>query len=188
MDAPTKGHSQQPDAETATLAAGCFWCTEAVFQQLKGVVSVTPGYAGGNRENPTYDDVSTGETGHTEAIQIVFDPTIIPYEQILDVFWNTHDPTTPNQQGPDAGTQYRSMIFYHNEQQRKAAQASREKLERSGKFESPIVTEITPFTNFFPAEDYHQDFYANNPAHPYCRAIIDPKLQKLFKQFPDKVT
>jgi methionine-S-sulfoxide reductase len=173
--------------ETATLAAGCFWCTEAVFQQLKGVLSVTPGYAGGAMENPSYEKVSTGKTGHAEAIEIVFDPNVISYEEILDVFWNTHDPTTPNQQGADVGTQYRSLIFYHDQKQKERAEASRENLENSGKFTSPIVTEIIPFTNFFPAENYHQDFYANNPAHPYCQAIIDPKIQKLFKKFPDKV-
>lgn len=176
-----------PHRETATLAAGCFWCTQAVFQQLKGVTVVTPGYTGGTIGNPSYEQVSTGTTGHAEAIQIKFDPAIISYEQILDVFWSSHDPTTPNQQGADVGSQYRSMIFYHDERQKEIAENSREKMETSGKFTNPVITDISPFTTFTKAEDYHQDFYTNNPSHPYCLAIIDPKIQKLFKEFPDQV-
>lgn len=173
--------------EVATLAAGCFWCTEALFQQLKGVCKVVPGYAGGDKENPSYEQVSTGKTGHAEAIQITFDPAIISYKDILDVFWASHDPTTKDQQGNDMGPQYRSMIFYHDEKQKTAAEQSREQRETSGKFPNPIVTEIIPFENFFPAEDYHQDFYTKNPSHPYCQAVIDPKIQKLLKTFPDKI-
>lgn len=145
------------------------------------------GYAGGETSNPSYEEVSRGTTGHAEAIQITFDPTVIPYEKLLEVFWRTHDPTTVNRQGPDTGPQYRSVIFTHSEDQQRVAVASKEHLKKSGRYRDPIVTEIIPFTNFYPAEEYHQDFYAKNPAYGYCQLIIDPKIEKLKKEFPDDV-
>ncbi len=173
--------------ETATLAGGCFWCTEAVFQKLTGVESVTPGYTGGLIDNPTYEEVSSGESGHAEAIQIEFDPKIISFETLLDVFWQLHDPTTLNQQGADHGTQYRSAIFYHSEKQKEIAEQSLEKAESSGMYPDKFVTEIVEFDKFFPAEEEHRNFYENNPNQPYCRIVIDPKIQKLFKKFGDKI-
>ncbi len=173
--------------ETATLAGGCFWCTEAIFKRLKGVTSVIPGYAGGQMENPSYEDVCSGTTGHAEAIQITFDPTIISYDKLLDVFWHLHDPTTLNQQGNDIGTQYRSAIFYHSEKQKQIAEESKEELGKSGMYNQPIVTNITPFTNFYKAENYHQDYYDKNKSAPYCQVIIDPKIQKLMKEYKQEV-
>ena len=156
-------HRAGKTAQTATFAGGCFWCTEAAFEPLGGVVSVTSGYTGGTKPNPTYEEVSSGTTGHAESVQIVYDPSTISYEQLLDVFWRNIDPTTPNQQFADKGTQYRSAIFYHDEEQRRAAEASKQQLAKSGKFAAPIVTEITPASTFYPAEDYHQDYYKKNP-------------------------
>jgi peptide-methionine (S)-S-oxide reductase len=173
--------------ETATLGAGCFWCVEAVFQELRGVHHVESGYAGGTVEHPTYEQVCRGVTGHAEAIQITFDPQVITFEELLDVFWRTHDPTTLNRQGPDVGTQYRSAIFYHNEQQRHSAEKSKQETDAAGLWPAPIVTEIVPFTNFYPAEAYHQNFYRQNPYQPYCTVMINPKLQKLRKEFPEKL-
>ncbi len=175
------------ELETATLANGCFWCTEAVFKRLKGVVSVIPGYSGGQRENPSYEQVSSGATGHAEAIQIKFDPKILPYEKLLDIFFHTHNPTTLNQQGNDIGTQYRSAIFYHDEQQKQIAEKSKTDLENSHYYKDPIVTEIVPFTHFYEAENYHQDYYNNNRNAPYCTFVIDPKLQKLLKEYGNEV-
>jgi len=169
--------------EIATLAGGCFWCTEAIFKRLKGVTSVIPGYAGGEKPNPTYDEVCSGTTGHAEAIQIEFDPSIISYDKILEVFWHLHDPTTPNQQGNDIGTQYRSEIFYHSAKQNRIAEESKEELEKSKAFNRPIVTQIVPFTNFYKAENYHQNYYDKNKSAPYCQVIVDPKIQKLMKEF-----
>jgi peptide-methionine (S)-S-oxide reductase len=169
--------------ETATLANGCFWCTEAVIRRLKGVESVTSGYSGGNVPNPSYEQVCTGRTGHAEAAQVVFDPAVISFETLLEVFFKTHDPTTLNRQGYDVGTQYRSAVFYHDEAQRQTAERVKAALDASGEYDDPIVTEITAFTNFYPAEAYHRDFYENNQGHPYCRAIIDPKVRKLYKDF-----
>jgi peptide-methionine (S)-S-oxide reductase len=169
--------------ETATLAGGCFWCTEALFKRLKGVISVTPGYAGGTKENPTYEEVCSGKTGHAESTQIDFDPTIIPYEKILDVFWHTHNPTTLNQQGNDIGTQYRSVIFYRGEKQKEVALKSKENLEKEGLYKNKIVTEIIPFTNFYKAENYHENYYDKNKNYPYCTYVIDPKIQKLMQKF-----
>jgi peptide-methionine (S)-S-oxide reductase len=169
--------------ETATLAGGCFWCTEAIFKNLKGVISVTPGYSGGKTENPTYEQVCTGTTGHAEAIQVEFNPTIIPFELLLDVFFATHDPTTPNRQGHDLGEQYRSVIFYHNDGQRLASENTVKQLEKEKTFDNPIVTQIVPFTNFYPAEDYHREYYANNPDKPYCQIVINPKIAKLRHKF-----
>ena len=163
--------------QRATLGGGCFWCIEAVFEQLPGVKSVVSGYAGGRKPNPTYREVCSGSTGHAEAVQIEFDPSVISYQELLAVFWQAHDPTTLNRQGPDMGTQYRSIIFYHDEAQRMAAAQS--KAEAAARLGRVVVTELVPFTVFYPAEPYHQDFYRNNPQQPYCRAYIQPKLEKL---------
>lgn len=165
-------------AEVATLAAGCFWCTEAVLQQLPGVISVTSGYTGGHGANPTYEQVCRGDTGYAEASEVVFDPKKITYDQLLETFWRMHDPTTLNRQGNDAGTQYRSAIFYKNEAQKETAEKS--KAENQKRFKSPIVTEITQAGTFYPAESYHQDYYRQNKdQNPYCRIVIQPKLEKL---------
>lgn len=163
--------------EKATLGAGCFWCVEAVFERLDGVQSVVSGYAGGSKPNPTYEEVCSGETGHAEVAQITFDPAKISYEQILNIFWQSHDPTTLNRQGGDRGTQYRSVIFYHGEQQKAIAEKS--KLSAQKLFADPIVTEIQPLPTFYAAENYHQDYFRNNPNAPYCRMVIAPKLSKL---------
>jgi peptide-methionine (S)-S-oxide reductase len=162
--------------EVATLGGGCFWCTEAIYQMLPGVKSVTSGYAGGTTENPTYKQVCTGNTGHAEAIQVEFDPQRISYEKILETFWEAHDPTTLNRQGNDVGTQYRSIILYSSEAQRIAAEKS--KAEAQKRFSAPIVTEIVPLKKFYKAEGYHQDYYRSNPNQPYCRAVIRPKVEK----------
>lgn len=169
--------------ELATLAGGCFWCTEAVFQKLKGVDMVTPGYSGGTIDNPSYGEVSSGESGHAEVIQIKFDPKIISYETLLDVFWQLHDPTTLNQQGADIGSQYRSAIFYHNNRQKELAEKSLEKATDTGMYPDKFVTEIVPFEKFFPAEEEHLNYYESNPNQPYCRIVIDPKITKLYKKF-----
>jgi peptide-methionine (S)-S-oxide reductase len=173
--------------ETATLAGGCFWCTEAVFDRLKGVTSVVPGYAASQVENPSYEEVCTGRTGAAEAIQITYDPSVISYEKLLEIFWHVHDPTTLNRQGNDVGTQYRSAIFYHNDEQKRSALASKEALDRSGTYKKPAVTEIVPFTNFYPAEDYHKDYYDRNRYQPYCMLVINPKVQKLLKEYRKEV-
>lgn len=173
--------------ETATLAGGCFWCTEAIFRRLKGVLSVTPGYTGGEMNNPSYQDVSTGKTGHAEAVQIKFDPKILSFEKLLDVFWHLHDPTQLNRQGADVGTQYRSAIFYHNDLQKKIAEASKKKLEKSGYYDNPVVTKIVPFTKFYPAENYHKDFYETHKNYPYCKVVIDPKIKKLMTQYKEDI-
>jgi peptide-methionine (S)-S-oxide reductase len=173
--------------ETATFGSGCFWCTEAVFQRLKGVESVTSGYAGGTVENPTYEEVCSGNTGHAEVTQIQYDPSQISYDELLEVFWKTHDPTTLNQQGNDYGTQYRSAVFYHNDEQRRLAEEYKKKLDAAKIWNRPIITEITPFTNFYPAEKYHQNFYNNNPNQPYCSYVIRPKMKKLEEVFKDKL-
>jgi peptide-methionine (S)-S-oxide reductase len=169
--------------EKATIAGGCFWCTEAIFQKLKGVVKVTSGYSGGHKENPTYREVCNGQTGHAEGIQIEFDPSKIKYDTLLTIFFKLHDPTTPNQQGNDIGPQYRSAIFYHDDEQKKIAETVKKKLTDDKYFMQPIVTEITKFTNFYPAEDYHQNYFENNKDQPYCRVIIDPKIRKLLSEF-----
>jgi peptide-methionine (S)-S-oxide reductase len=165
--------------ETATFGGGCFWCMEAVFERLPGVISVTSGFAGGQSPNPPYEQVCTGNTGHAEVTQIEFDPAKITYEKLLDVFWQAHDPTTLNRQGADEGTQYRSVILYHNETQKLTAEKS--KAEAQKNFKHPIVTQIVPFTKFYKAENYHQEYYGNNSNAPYCRIIIAPKLEKLEK-------
>lgn len=173
--------------EKATFAGGCFWCTEAIFKRLKGVSSVLPGYAGGAVKNPTYEQVCTGETGHAEAIQIEFNPELIPFEKILDIFWNTHNPTTLNQQGNDMGTQYRSAIFYHNQNQKEIAEKSKKEIEKEGIYSNPIVTEITPFTNFYVAEEYHKNYFDKNSDAPYCNFMISPKIHKLLEKYGQDV-
>jgi peptide-methionine (S)-S-oxide reductase len=167
------------NVETATFAGGCFWCTEAVFQRLKGVVSVKSGYTGGAKANPTYEEVCSGKTGHAEAIQVTFDPSATTYDALLDLFWRAHDPTTLNRQGADVGTQYRSAVFYHGEEQRKAAEASKKALDDTKRLGAPVVTVIEPAGTFYPAEAYHQDYYKRNANAPYCRAVIAPKLKKI---------
>ena len=165
--------------ECIILGAGCFWCVEAVFARIDGVCKVTSGYMGGALINPTYEAICTGTTGHAEVVKVAFDPAFVSLDTILDWFWRSHDPTTLNRQGADSGTQYRSAIFYENEEQRAVAEASRRAADASGRFPSPIVTEITAASAFYPAEGYHQDFYANNRSQPYCRFVIDPKMEKL---------
>jgi peptide-methionine (S)-S-oxide reductase len=174
--------------ETATLGAGCFWCVEAVFRSLKGVEKVVSGYAGGHVVYPLYEQVCMGNTGHAEAVQITFDPEAISFEEILFVFWRTHDPTTRNRQGHDSGTQYRSVIFCHDESQRFVAERSLREMDASGRWAAPIVTEIVPFTNFYPADSRHQEYFRNHPEEAYCQVVIEPKIVKLRTDFPDKVT
>jgi peptide-methionine (S)-S-oxide reductase len=169
-----------PSTDTATLGGGCFWCTEAIYQMLPGVKSVSSGYAGGKKENPTYEDVCTGTTGHAEVVQIEFDPRITSYEKILETFWDVHDPTTLNRQGHDSGTQYRSIILYNSEAQKVAAEKS--KAEAQKRFKSPIVTQIVPLKQFYKAENYHQDYYRSNPNQPYCTMVIRPKVEKFEKK------
>ncbi len=171
--------TDSPELETITFGAGCFWCVEAVYQRLDGVESAVSGYMGGHLENPSYKDVCTGTTGHAEVVQIKFDPSVTSLETLVDFFWEAHDPTTLNRQGADVGTQYRSAIFYQTEEQREIAEASKAKANASGKFSRPIVTEITEAGTFYPAENYHQEYYDLNKSYPYCRAVITPKLKKL---------
>lgn len=173
--------------ELATLGAGCFWCIEAIFLELKGVKRVVSGYAGGAVANPTYEQVCSGTTGHAEVAQISFEPAVITFEDLLFIFWRTHDPTTLNRQGADVGTQYRSAIFYHNEEQRRIAEQSKANTEASGLWPNPIVTEISPLITFYEAENYHQDYYRQNPNQPYCRVVIDPKIRKFRQAFQDKL-
>lgn len=173
------------DKAIATLGGGCFWCTEAVYEATQGVHAVVSGYAGGQTLNPTYDAVCTGQTGHAEVVQIEYDPSVISYEKLLEVFFRTHDPTTLNRQGADRGTQYRSVIFYHNDEQRQVAERVKKTLDESGAFADPIVTEITPYETFYPAEAYHQDFFAKNPNQGYCRAVVAPKVEKYRKAFAE---
>ncbi len=171
----------------ATLAGGCFWCLEAVFDELKGVVSVESGYAGGKVVNPTYAQVCDGDTGHAEAVQITFDPQVLSYDDLLNVFFSIHDPTTLNRQGADVGTQYRSAIFYHDERQKEIAGQVIKKIEAASIWDHPIVTEVVPFDKFYEAEDYHQEYFAHNSFQPYCRAVIAPKVTKFRKQFVDRL-
>lgn len=173
--------------DTATFANGCFWCTEAVFQDLEGVEKVTSGYTGGPVKNPTYREVCTGETGHAECLQIVYDPKKISFEDLLEVFWKTHDPTTLNRQGNDEGTQYRSAIFYHDENQKALSEKYKKALNDSGAYSNPVVTEITPFSVFYPAENYHQQYFNLHGNEPYCNYVIQPKVQKFRKVFKNKL-
>jgi peptide-methionine (S)-S-oxide reductase len=176
-----------PNLETATLAAGCFWCVEAVFDDLKGVEDVVSGYAGGHTENPTYRQVCNGDTGHAEVAQISFDHSVISFKDILRVFFSVHDPTTLNRQGNDIGTQYRSAIFYHNDEQKRDAEEVIKEITDEGVFDDPIVTEIVPLEKFWPAEDYHQEYFANNPNQPYCQAVVSPKVRKFRQKFADRL-
>jgi peptide-methionine (S)-S-oxide reductase len=173
--------------DTATFGTGCFWCTEAIFEQLDGVLKVSSGYSGGHVNNPTYREVCDGTTGHAEVVQIVYDPAKVSFDELLEVFWQTHDPTTLNRQGNDVGTQYRSAIFYHNDEQKQKAEKYKAELNASGAFNKPIVTEITPFSKFYIAENYHQDYYSNNGSQPYCYYVIKPKMDKFQKVFKDKI-
>lgn len=179
--------SELNNIETATFGTGCFWCTEAIFQQLNGVIKVTSGYSGGHVVNPSYEEVCNKKTGHAECLNIEFDKSKISFAELLEAFWQSHDPTTPNQQGNDIGPQYRSAIFYHNEEQKQAAEKYKEELEKSNVFAKPIVTEISPFTIFYPAENYHQNYYLNNGAQPYCSYVIKPKVDKFKKVFGEKL-
>lgn len=171
----------------ATFGNGCFWCTEAIFQQLKGVKKVTSGYSGGHVKNPTYEEVCRKNTGHAEAINIEYDPRIISFDKLLQVFWETHDPTTLNRQGNDVGPQYRSVVFYHNAEQKEKAEKYKAELDKSGAFANPVVTAIESYTNFYPAEDYHQNYYKLNGKAPYCYFVIKPKLEKFEKVFKDDI-
>jgi peptide-methionine (S)-S-oxide reductase len=173
--------------EVATLGSGCFWCTEAFFLPVKGIKSVVSGYSGGKVKNPTYKEVCSGLTGHAEVIQVTFDPTIISYSEVLEIFWNTHDPTTLNKQGADEGTQYRSVVYFHNDEQKKIAEDYKTQLNQSAVFKNPIVTEISPFTVFYPAENYHQNYFELNPTQGYCAYVIRPKVEKFRKQFEAKL-
>lgn len=171
--------------ETATLAGGCFWCIETIFEDLKGVEKVESGYSGGRIENPTYKQVCGGETGHAEVVQITFDPSVISYEKLLEIFFHIHNPTTLNRQGADVGDQYRSAIFYHDQTQKETAEKVKAEIQASGLWNDPIVTEITQFSKFYNAEDYHQDYYKNNPEQGYCSMVIAPKVQKFYKEYKD---
>lgn len=173
--------------ETITLGGGCYWCVEAVYENLDGVKSVVSGFSGGNVANPTYEEVCTGETGHAEVVQITYDKTVTDINEIFKVFFTVHDPTTLNRQGADAGTQYRSVIFYKNDEQRKAAQSIIAELNKAKVYSSPIVTKVEPFKKFYKAEDYHQNYYANNKNQPYCKMVIQPKIEKFEKVFKDKL-
>ncbi len=176
-----------PGAEVITLGGGCFWCVEAVYQELSGVLSVESGYSGGALENPTYKQICTGTTGHAEVAQITFDPSKLSLEQVLEVFFKTHDPTTLNRQGGDEGTQYRSVIFYRGDAQRKTAEELKKALDDSGAWKDPIVTEISPLRVFYKAEDYHQNYFKDNPDQGYCRAVIQPKMEKFRKVFKERL-
>jgi peptide-methionine (S)-S-oxide reductase len=183
----TEAKKQCANRELATFGAGCFWCVEALFQTIEGVESVVSGYSGGDVDNPTYEEVCTGTTGHAEVCQITYDPSKITYKELLKVFWQVHDPTTLNRQGADVGTQYRSVIFYHTEEQKSLAEAYKKQLDESGKWKDPIVTEISPFKNFYRAEGYHQDYYNQNIDKPYSAFVIKPKLKKLKMAFKDNL-
>ena len=173
--------------EKATFGSGCFWCTEAIFQEVKGVEAAISGYAGGKRPNPTYEQVCSGATGHAEVVQVLFDPEVVSYKELLEIFWSTHDPTTLNKQGADVGTQYRSVIFYHNEQQKGIAEVYKAKLDESSAYDNPIVTEISPIPEFYEAEKYHQNYFQENPGQGYCSFVIAPKIEKFKKVFEDKL-
>ncbi len=179
--------SSADKTEVATFGEGCFWCTEAVFQRVKGVIKVESGYSGGSVPNPTYEAVCTSKTGHAEVSQITFDPSVVSYSELLHVFFKTHDPTTLNRQGNDVGTQYRSAIFYHNDEQKKLAEQIKHELTAAKIWDNPIVTEVSPFKKFYKAEDYHQNYYNNNSSEPYCSFVITPKLEKFEKIFKDKL-
>jgi peptide-methionine (S)-S-oxide reductase len=179
--------SEKEKCNLATLGGGCFWCIDAVFSKLRGVVKAVSGYSGGHVENPDYQQVCTGETGHAECVQITFDPGVISYGELLEVFWKIHDPTTRNRQGNDVGTQYRSVIFYHDREQKTLAESYRDRLEAEHIWNRPIVTEIVAFEEFWPAESYHQDYFENNPSNTYCSLVVAPKIEKFEKIFKDRL-
>ena len=187
QDSPVSSSSHAMNLDTATFGEGCFWCSEAIFQQVRGVDSVVSGFAGGTVPNPSYEEVCTGSTGHAEASQIVFDPSVVSYSDLLEIFWKTHDPTTLNRQGNDVGTQYRSVIFFHTPEQKRIAEELKRRLDSAKVFDEPIVTEIVPYTNFYKAEDYHQNYYNEHGNQPYCRLVIQPKLEKFLKAFHGKL-
>ncbi|MCW3787628.1 peptide-methionine (S)-S-oxide reductase MsrA [Plebeiibacterium sediminum] len=180
-------NTQSQNKEVATLGAGCFWCVEAVYDQLEGVISVESGYSGGTTENPTYKEVCTGTTNHAEVCQITFDPDVISFGELLTVFWSIHNPTTLNRQGADIGTQYRSAVFYHSEKQKEIAEKQIELVNAEKLYDDPIVTEVTPFEKFYQAEDYHQEYFENNPENSYCRMVVGPKVEKFQKLFKDQL-
>lgn len=171
----------------ATFGAGCFWCIEACYKDLAGVIDVMPGYAGGHTDHPTYKDICTGTTGHAEVARVVYDPAVVSFEELLEVFWFVHDPTQLNRQGNDIGTQYRSVIFYHDEEQRQLSEAYKARLTAEQVWDRPIVTEIVPLTNFYPAEDYHKDYFELNPGNAYCQAVVRPKVEKFRKVFGQRL-
>lgn len=179
--------AEKKPLEVATFGGGCFWCVEAVFQELRGVERVVSGYTGGHVEDPTYEQICTGQTGHAEVCQITYDPTQITFKEMLEVFWRTHDPTTLNRQGNDVGTQYRSAVFYQTPEQKKQAEQYKQRLDESGAFQNPIVTKIEPLTKFYPAELYHQNYFRQNPNQGYCTFVIRPKMEKFRKAFADKL-
>jgi peptide-methionine (S)-S-oxide reductase len=183
----TQAEMTNKNLEKATFGAGCFWCTEAVFTRVNGVTNAISGYSGGVEKNPTYEMITTGSTRYAEVTQITYDPEIVSYQTLLEVFWKTHDPTTLNRQGADVGPQYRSIIFYHNEEQRNIAEEYKQKLDQAEIWDDKIVTEIEAYTNFYEAEDYHQDFYENNPNYGYCRVVITPKIEKFENVFGDQL-
>lgn len=185
--AQNKKTMESGELKTATFGAGCFWCTEAVFLNVNGVTKVVSGYSGGKIKDPSYREVCSGLTGHAEVTQITYDPKKVSFEELLEVFWNTHDPTTLNRQGADEGTQYRSVVFYNDDEQKKIAELYKKQLEASHVYKNPIVTEISPLINFYPAEDYHQNYYALNPEQGYCQYVIRPKVEKFKKQFSAKL-
>ena len=178
---------QPKNHEVATLGGGCFWCVEAVFEEIRGVVDVVSGYAGGKVSNPSYREVCAGRTGHAEVVQVTFDPDVLSYREVLQIFFTTHDPTTPNRQGADVGTQYRSVVFYHDDEQERIAEEVVREFEAEGVWDAPIVTELAPLPTFYRAEEYHQDYFAQNPAQPYCQAVIAPKVSKLRKQYFERL-
>ncbi len=173
--------------DTATFGTGCFWCTEAIFQQVEGVSKVISGYSGGKVDNPTYKQVCTGTTGHAECLNVIYDPTKVSFDELLEIFWQVHDPTTLNRQGNDIGTQYRSVVFYHNEEQKAKVEKYKAALDKSGAWDSPVVTTVEPFVKFYPAEDYHQNYYNDNGSQGYCQVVIRPKVEKFQKVFKSKL-
>ncbi len=187
MDAPDRGRQETPREEIATLAGGCFWCLEAVYADLEGVLRVESGYAGGTVPDPSYQQVCTGTTGHAEVVQVTFDPRVLSYRDLLEVFFNIHDPTTLNRQGHDIGTQYRSAIYYHSPQQKATAEQTIRELSEARRFANPIVTEAAPLTAFYKAEPYHQEYFAHNPFQPYCQAVVGPKVAKFRKQYRERL-
>jgi len=181
----SEGGSEKGRTETATLGGGCFWCMDAVFRRVRGVESVTCGYAGGQSEDPDYEAVCRGDTGHAEVVRVEFDPDVVSYRELLEIFFGVHDPTTPNRQGPDVGSQYRSIVLAESPEQERTARETMAELEEEGIWDAPLVTEVEPLETFYPAEDYHQDYFRKNPEQGYCRAVVAPKVQKLRRTFRD---